>query len=151
MRRALIGLLAVGVLGSAPALSARGAPPSSLSGLAVKQEDIGKPGPRSARDYLVDVRLYSLRAKKQLEGTLQIGRFRDSAPTTLGFRRQIAGQVGTSVPREQRIASTTVFVTRGKRLGIAVWFRGRDMFVLSIREGYTKPKSLIRAALEVQP
>ena len=43
-----------------------------------------------------------------------------------------------------------VFVTRGKRLGIAVWFRGRDMFVLSIREGYREPKTLIREALEVQ-
>ena len=151
MRRAVVLALVALAIGSAPGLSAQGGPPSELNGLTVKQENIGKRGPRSSRDYLVDVRLYSLRAKKQLEGTLQIGRFRDEAPTTLSFHRQIASDVGTTVPREHRVGGETVFVTRGKRLGIAVWFAGRDMFVLSIREGYREPKSLIRAALEVRP
>jgi hypothetical protein len=149
MRRAIVATLSVAVLASAPGLAATGGPPATLNGLSVHRENIGKPGPRSARDYLVDVRLYSLRVKKQLEGTLQIGRFRDSAPRTASFHRQIAGQVGTSVPREQRVAGTTVFVTRGKKLGIAVWFRGREMFVLSIRDGYTQPKALIRKTLKV--
>jgi hypothetical protein len=149
MRRVLVALALIGALGGAPALSAAGGPPAVINGLKVKQEDIGKPGPRSSRDYLVDVRLYSLRTKDQLQGTLQIGRFRDSAPTTLAFHRQIASHVGTTVPREQRVGGTTVFVTKGKRLAIAVWFTGRDMFVLSIRETYGAPKSLIRSALVV--
>ena len=148
MNRAIVLTLLVAVFGSAPGLAAQGGPPSKLNGLTVKQEQIGKPGPRSGRDYLVNVRLYSLRAKKQLEGTLQIGRFRDDAPTTLSFHREIASDIGTAVAREHRIGGTPVFVTRGKRLGIAVWFRDRDMFVLSIREGYREPKSLIRAALK---
>lgn len=148
MKRVVVLVLIAFAIGSAPGLSAQGGPPSKLNGLTVKQEKIGKPGPRSDRDYLVNVRLYSLRAKKQLEGTLQIGRFRDDAPTTLAFHREIASDIGTAVAREHRIGRTPVFVTRGKRLGIAVWFRGRDMFVLSIREGYPEPKSLIRAALE---
>jgi hypothetical protein len=151
MKRALAALVVVGVVASAPTLAAVGGPPSEINGLTVAPEKISKPGARSSRDYLTDIRLYSLRRKKELVGTLQIGRFRDTAPTTHAFRRSIAGQVGTSVVQEHRLAGMPVFVTKGKRLGIAVWFRDTDMFVLSIRDDYGAPKSLIRSALEIEP
>jgi hypothetical protein len=150
MKRFAGVVIAVALLSSAPAF-AQSAPPSVINGLRVVREDIGKPGPRSSRDYLVDVRLYSLRAKKKLEATLEIGRFRDSAPAdSVSFRRSLAAQIGTSVPVEHRVGGVTVFVTKGKRLAIAAWYRERDLFILSIREDYVSPKALIREAIEIE-
>jgi hypothetical protein len=149
IKRALVLLALAGVLGSAPAL-AQTSVPKTLNGLAVKQESIDTPGPRTSRDYLSDIRLYSLRRGKQLEATLQIGRFRGSAPvSSLSFRRSIAARIGSVVPVEHRVGDSTVYVTKSKRLSVAVWFRERDLFILSIREDYSTPKSLIRRTLEL--
>ena len=151
MRRATFALTLAAFLALMPALDAQTGMPPTLNGLAVTAEKLGHPGPRSARDYLDNIRLFSLRKGKELEATLQVGRFRTSAPSTTSFHRSIAQQVGTTVPVENRIGGHTLYVSRGKRLSIAVWFAGRDMFILSIRETYTSPKTLIRTTTQVQP
>ena len=127
--------------------------PRQLRGLRATEETVGPPSKTSGRQYLVEIELYSLRRPdRQLEGTLQIGRFRRGAPAgAIAFQRKIAGQVGTSVPVEQRVGGTTVFVSRAKRLNIVAWFRDSHVFILSMREEYQAPKGLIREALRIEP
>jgi hypothetical protein len=154
MRRVLVALLAcvVALIAAARTVAAPELDlPKELNNLKLTREEIGEPKKGDA-EYLEEISLYSLRAGKQLEATLQVGRFRASAPTNeFGFRRSIAGQVGDTVPVEHRVADEVVFVSRGKRLAVAVWFRDTYMFVLSIRETYGAPKSLLRETLEVRP
>jgi hypothetical protein len=125
--------------------------PDEIGGLKVGSEKLVAEK-QTDREYLEEIHLFSLRRGKQLEGTIQLGRFRASAPVDeAGFRRSIASQVGTTVPVEHRVNGDTVYVTKSKRLSIAVWFEAPYMFVLSIRETYGSPKRLIRSALEVHP
>jgi hypothetical protein len=148
--RALIALVVMLVF--ARGATAATSVPKTLNGLRVSQEKVGPPS-RSGKQYLDQISLYSLRRPdRQLEGTLQIGRFRAGAPVhSLTFQRKIAGQIGVSVPVEQRVQDMTLFVTTAKRLSVVAWFRNRYLYILSIRDDYTSPKSLIRAALEITP
>jgi hypothetical protein len=144
----MAGLLAVG--SSGPVSGAT--PPPKLVGLDVAKENISKSLRKTTRpEYLTDVSLYSLRQSgKELQATIQIGQFRKGAPTSdHGFQREIAAKVGTLVPREQRVGDVTVYVTKVKKLDIALWFRGGHLFILSIKEGFQQPKSLIRQAVGI--
>lgn len=130
-------------------------PPPTLNGLRVTAEKLAKPSEAKsgARQYLTEITLYSLRQPgDQLEATIQVGRLRRGSPSdSLTFKRAIAGQVGSTVPQEQRVAGVPVFVTRVKKLSVALWFREGHLFILSIREGYAQPKTLIREALRMSP
>jgi hypothetical protein len=147
--KAFLSLVAASVLLFAATGSASTAT-STLNGLTMRREHV--PAPNTKRkQYLTNVDLYSLRRGKQLEATLEVGRFRSDAPVArLSFRRSIAGEVGTTVPIEERIAGTTVYLAKARKLAVAVWFSGRELDVLSIRADYDTPKSLIRAALELR-
>jgi hypothetical protein len=146
--------LAIAAVVSAGALHAAAQTnvPKILNGLAVTAEKVGPPT-RAGKQYLDHIDLFSLRrADRQLESTLEFGHFRSEAPVhSLLFQRKIAGQIGLTVPVEQRLQGTTVFVTTAKRLNVAAWFRDRTIFILSIRDDYDSPKALIRAALEITP
>jgi hypothetical protein len=147
----MLATIAVGLVAGAQTIAAPEIDlPKTLNGLKIAREDIASKTTND--DYLEEIGLYSLRRGKQLEATLQIGRFRASAPTdSLAFRRSIASQVGDTVPVEHRVGGDTLFVSRGKRLAVAAWFRDEHMFILSIRETYGAPKALLRDALEVRP
>ena len=153
MKRLTVALVSLGlvVFGSPTIGQTEPSMPGEIGGLKVGTEKLVAEK-QTDREYLDEIHLYSLRRGKQLEGTIQLGRFRASAPVDqVSFRRSIASQVGTTVPVEHRVGGDTVFVTKSKRLSIAVWFSEPYMFVLSIRETYGSPKRLIRSALEVQP
>ncbi|MGH2811959.1 MAG: hypothetical protein ACRDI1_04525 [Actinomycetota bacterium] len=145
--------MALVVLGPTVPAVGKVSPPSTLNGLRVAQEKVGKAPKSERQQFLTEIELFSLRqANKQLEATIQVGKFLPGAPVgSLGFQREIAGQIGTTVPREQRVDGVPVFVTKGKKLGIALWFRDGHIFILSIREGYGQPKTLIREALRMNP
>jgi hypothetical protein len=145
---AIAAVVTIAALGA----TAQTSVPSQLNGLNVTAEKVAPPS-RGGKQYLDQISLYSLRRPdRQLEGTLQIGRFRSGAPVgSLTFQRKIAGQIGISVPLEQRVQDDTLFVTTARRLSVVAWFRGRSLFILSIRDDYMSPKSLIRAALEITP
>lgn len=148
-RVTLVLLLSAGLLGDAWAKE----PPASLNGLAMTEEKIGK-GKKSAQtQYLTDITLYSLRQpSQQLEATIQVGRLKRGTPAaSISFQREIAGQVGTTVPQEHRVGGTALFVTRVRKLSVAIWFKDGHLFVLSIREGYAQPKTLIRQAMAMDP
>lgn len=153
-------LLIVATFGSMNAAAGSSAVPATLAGLQVGQEKVGPStgtsgaaSPTTRRQYLTEIQLYSLRQpNQQLEATIQIGRFRSGSPVQArSFQRQIAGQLGTTVPREQRVGGLTVYITKGKKLSLVVWFRQGRLFILSIREGYPSPKTLIREAVRTEP
>jgi hypothetical protein len=149
MKRVLTLAVVVIVLG-APA--SRATVPSTLNGLSMKAESVDNPKHPSKREYLRDVQLYSLRKGKQLEATLEFGRFRSGAPvSSLRFQRSIAAQLGTTVPIEQRLGGATVFLSKAKSLTLVSWVRDRRLTILSIRTDYATPKTLIRSALDLEP
>lgn len=125
--------------------------PDELFGLRVATEEVG--GAQDIKDpYVEGVGLYSLREGELLQGTLQVSRFSaDADAEKPRFRQSVVQQIGSSVPRRYRMADNTVYLTSGKRQTIAVWFRGRYFFVLSMRDEFQQPRSLLREALEVQP
>ena len=42
-------------------------------------------------------------------------------------------------------------ITTGTKQSIAMWFKGRYLFVLSTRADYDEPRTLLRKALEITP
>ena len=126
--------------------------PSELLGLQVKREDIAEVLDSTKRPYLDEAGLYSLREGETLQATLQVGHFADGVDHTLPeYREKLLTTVGGGSIRELRLGDRQVYLTTGDRQQVALWFEGAYLMVLSTREEYETPRSLLRAALELQP
>lgn len=127
--------------------------PASLQGLHVQRENVTATLAQDKRSLWVDeVSLYSLRRGKELQGTLEVARFRTSAPwRSADFQASLAGQLGTSTPVVARLGGRRVFITTTRGLALATWFRNGWMLILGVRTSYATPKDLIRDALEMSP
>ena len=127
--------------------------PSKLSGLRVQHEDVGVELKQVRRSYAQAAGLWSLRRDDdRVQATLEVVRFFDEPRySSNAFRRTIVNQIGTSRPVETRMGSRPVYRTTGTKQTVALWFSGRHMLLLSIRDDLTTPRTLIRRALEVQP
>jgi hypothetical protein len=127
--------------------------PASLQGLRVQRENITSTLESDRRALWVDqVALYTLRHGRELQGTLQVARFKPSAPwQSSSFDESLADQVGTQQPVVARLGGIPVYITVTRGLGLATWFRDGWMLILGIRTSYTSPKQLIRDALELKP
>jgi hypothetical protein len=98
------------------------------------------------------VGLYSFREGDLLQATLQVSRFNSKADVrSAKFRQTLLSQIGGSLPKRVTMGEDTVYLTSGTKQIIAVWFRGRNLLVLAVREDYAQPRALLRAALELQP
>jgi hypothetical protein len=138
---------------SSPSAGTHG-PPDKIMGLDVQKEDIAKVLTQDKRALYVDrVGLYSFREQnKLLQATLEIARFRSSAPWRSGdFQLSIVGHIGSSVPIVVRAGSQPVYVTTSKGLTLAVWFKDGYLVTLAIRRSYAQPKELLRRSLEINP
>ena len=125
--------------------------PSEVAGLKVSAEDVSAVG-GSKKSFVEEVGLYSLRRDELLQATLQVSRFTEDADVhKADFRQAVVQQIGSSVPRSYRMGDDTVYLTSGRRQSVAVWFRDRYLLVLSTREEFPAPRSLLRSLLEVQP
>lgn len=125
--------------------------PAEVVGLTVKAESSDQ-FKEAKRPYIDGVALYSLRKGEELEATLQISRFDESARLSdPAFRGSLIAQIGSTAPKEVRMGDDTVYLTSGSRQSVSVWFRGRYMFILSSREEFGQPRALMRALLKVQP
>lgn len=123
--------------------------PSEILGLPVSEEDASSVR-NQKRPFVEAVGLYSLRDGEDLQATLQLARFTDAAKTrSASFRRAVVAQVGATVPHEVKVGEETVYITTGRRQQVAIWFDDRTMFILSMRDDYTTPRALTRAALEI--
>lgn len=127
--------------------------PTRLLGLTVRREDMSEPLEQVARSYAEAVGLFGLRDEADvLQATLQVTRLNEDADVDDdGFRSQLLAQIGGSLPREVRVGGAQVYLARGTRQALSVWFRGRVLFVLATREQYETPRALLREALELRP
>lgn len=156
---ALVALVAVPACGggdtSAAAETIQDLPPTmvpaEIAGLAVAPEDISTVK-ETKRPFVDAVGLYSLRRDDLLQATLQISRFtEESNADEASFRDGVVAQLGSTTPKVFRMGDQQVYLTTGRRQSVAVWWKGRHLFILSSREEFETPRSLLRSALEIQP
>jgi hypothetical protein len=125
---------------------------SPVLGLEVSTEDISDALTDARRSYVDGSAMYAFRTENLLQATLQVNRFSDEArPESAGFRSTVVAQIGGSRAQQVRVGDADVFLTRGSRQRIAIWFKGDYFFILSTREDFDRPRTLLREVLEVQP
>lgn len=135
-----------------PALNVR--MPATMAGLAVTREDPCSEFRSASGKLALDaVALYGLRQPdKLLMATLEIGHFVVAAPAgDPSFRSAILDRIGDSQPQSLLVGRSTVYVSVSPSLVLVSWFRQRYLFILVLRDSYTLPKTLLRAALGIQP
>jgi hypothetical protein len=127
--------------------------PSELLGLKASQEDMTPSLEGSTGSYVDGVGLWAYRTPDDLlQATLQISRFtEDSRYREASFRLAVVDRIGGSRPRSIRLGDDTVYLTTGSKQQLAVWFRGPYLLVLSTRDDFDHPRTLLREALEIQP
>ena len=126
--------------------------PPDLLGLKLAKEDVSDDLAKVPKSFVDSLSLYSLRHNDLVMATLQVSRFNDGADVEAAkFRQTVVNQIGSSAPRTVRLGGNTVYLTTGTKQSIAVWFKGRDLFVLATRADYDEPRTLLRKALEIQP
>jgi hypothetical protein len=161
--RLLAGLLAVAALaGACGNDSPKGVPgnavkpiaarslPSTILGLEVHEEDVKNSLNEAKNTYATQASLFSLRDENLVVATLQATSLSDQFDyKSAKERTALAIKIGGGRAQQFRVGADTVYITQGQRQRIALWFRGRNLFVLSVRQDYEKPRSLIREALEI--
>ncbi len=132
--------------------------PSEILGLAVQKEDVAGSVAKVNSTFIDGLGLWSLRTASSESGgnlvqaTLQISRFSEGARFDESeFRQSVVNQIGSARPRTYRLGTRTVYLTTGTKQSIAVWFKGRYLFVLASRSDYDEPRTLLRKALEIKP
>ena len=125
--------------------------PAEMAGLAIHPEESTNALSRVDKTYLEASSFFSLRRGDLVEATLQIGRFEDKERyRSVEFRQALVNRLGGSSPVTFRLGRQTVYITRGTRQNVSVWFRGRHMLILTAREAAESPRALLREALEVE-
>ena len=126
--------------------------PAEILGLAVQKEDVAGSVAKVNSTFIDGLGLWSLRSDDLVQATLQVSRFSDGARfEDSEFRQSVVNQIGSARPRTFRLGTRTVYLTTGTKQSIAVWFKGRHLFVLASRADYDQPRTLLRAALEIKP
>ena len=126
--------------------------PASMAGLRVEAEDIeGTVKGAKRQSYLESAGLYSFRTDDDLlQATLQVSRFDDEARyKDQDFRQSVLQQIGSTVPRAFRMSDQTVYLSTGRRQNVVIWFKDKYLFVLSSREEFGRPRTLLREAINL--
>jgi hypothetical protein len=126
--------------------------PASMAGLRVASEDIeGTVKGAKRRSYLDSAGLYSFRTEDDLlQATLQVSRFAEEARfKDPEFRQSVLLQIGSTVPRSFRMDDQTVYLSTGKQQNVVIWFKNEYLFVLSTREEFARPRTLLREAIDL--
>ena len=127
--------------------------PASMAGLRVAPEDIaGTVKGAKRQSYLDSAGLYSFRTEDDLlQATLQVSRFDDKARYhDPDFRQSVLLQIGSTVPRAFRMGDQTVYLSTGRRQNVVIWFKDKYLFVLSTREEFGRPRTLLREAIDLE-
>jgi hypothetical protein len=125
-----------------------------VAGLDVKTEDVSATVRQFRNSYADRVSVYSMREKGLLQATLQVSRFSDPKQLAKSsFKRGLIDDLAAGTRAQPiRVGNTDVQVARGTGQRLFVWFAGRDVFVLSIRDAYRARYALLRAVVtEVKP
>ena len=121
--------------------------PATLLGLRVSQEDVSQSIERVSRTYLRELSLYSLRRDKLLEATLEVGAFDHGAMVSIDDM-VVASVSGGSLPHRARLGATQVWFVRAIQQRLALWFTRDRFYVMSIRDDFRLPITLVRRTLE---
>lgn len=125
--------------------------PPEILGLEVGQEDVAESVAGAGRVYVDAVGMFSLRRDDALQATVQVARFNDEAKWRDGrFRRSIVNGISSSRPSALQMGDHTVYLSSSVKQTIAVWFEDRYMWVMSAREEFELPRSLLRALVELE-
>lgn len=161
-RRSLVFVVVVGLAGCGGSDDAGPPPrriaaldadvPGRILGLEVRREDVTKALEQFKPAYVEAAALYSLRSEELVQATLQIARVAaDLEHDPAAFRRAVVDQVGSSAPRATVMGERTVYRTTGTKQSVAVWFEGRTMYLLAVRDDFGKPRTLIRTIVDLSP
>lgn len=125
--------------------------PSQIVGLNVAEEKVTEALESFRPSYVAGAALYSLRGDKDLvQATLQIARFRDEPRNKSNdFRQSILTQFGSTRPRVTRMGDVVVYRTTQTKQTVAIWFDDLDWYLLSIRDEFDRPRTLMRETLEI--
>ncbi|HVL33382.1 MAG TPA: hypothetical protein VM600_07360 [Actinomycetota bacterium] len=115
--------------------------PPVLGGLEVSAEPKAteRAKKEAAQDsYAADIQVFSLRKAKELRAVLQVIRLTpDARPEDREFRREVIGKIGGTTRAPEKIAETLVYRAKDNQKVINLWFKGRFMLVLIVREAET--------------
>lgn len=129
-----------------------GVVPGTLADLETHQEDVGATVTQARNSYADRLSLYSLRKDNLVYATLEVSRLTSKFDYNSAKQRSLlADKIGGSKSEQHHVGPTTVYLTTGVRQSIDVWFRGKWLFVMSVRQDYAKPRTLLRDALGVNP
>jgi hypothetical protein len=119
-------------------------------GLEARREDVG--GTLSNQDanaYIDAVGLYSLRNNQRLEATLQISKLSKHArPKDPTFQQLVANQIGGTKVQAFVMGGKHVYRSSQRKQSLTSWFQGDYFLVLSVRDTYKSPRTLLRILLE---
>jgi hypothetical protein len=139
-----------GVQGSAIEPIPPEALPDHVQELTVRVEDMGKQLALAEDTYVQSAGVFSLRAGELVQATLQVTRLTDDFDYHDAVKRtSLANRLGGSRAEILRLGDDVVYLTQGQRQQVALWFRGAYLYLLSTRRDYSKPRSLLRSALEI--
>ncbi len=124
--------------------------PEQVLGLQVDTEELELRALQNT--YFDSLGLFAFRTEEELlRATLQVGRFNEHGrPGDGDFRRRIISNLGSTEPEELRVGEQLVYLTTGNQQNIFAWFEGDGFFVLSIRNDYLFPRTLLRKLLEME-
>ena len=126
--------------------------PGEVLGLQVSKEEISDALSDASGSYVEGASLYAFRAEDLLQATLQVSKFSPEArPKSPEFRAALVNQIGGTRAQQVRVGDDDIFLTRGNQQRIAVWFAGDFFYILSTREDFDRPRSLLREVLELRP
>ena len=123
--------------------------PGEILGLAVTREDVRDALTDAGSSYVEAAALFGFRRGDLLQATLQASRLAENArPESPEFRTAVVNQIGGVKAQQVRVGRHDVYLTRGSRQRIAVWFTDNELFILSTREDFDQPRTLLRRVLE---
>ena len=119
-------------------------------GLEARREDIGGSlSNQEANAYIDAVGLYSLRNNQRLEATLQISKLSEHArPKDPKFQQLVANQIGGTKVQAFVMDGKHIYRSSQRKQSLTSWFQGDYFMILSVRDTYKSPRSLLRVLLE---
>jgi hypothetical protein len=119
-------------------------------GLQARREDIGGSlSNQEANAYIDAIGLYSLRNNQRLEATLQISKLSGKArPKDQKFQQLVANQIGGTKVQAFVMDGKHVYRSSQRKQSLTSWFRGDYFMILSVRDTYKSPRTLLRVLLE---
>jgi hypothetical protein len=102
-----------------------------------------------ANAYIESIGLFSLRKGDRLEATVQISKLSSKArPKDPAFQERVAGQIGGTTSQRYVMGGVSVFRSSQRKQSLTSWFSGDYFIILSVRDTYATPRTLLRTLIE---